>query len=113
MDLVYNQAAKEQGGNMTGAQMKEMTIAMAEPMIMGAGAEYLKNPEALSQPVREFLKTPQSLLEIDFRSTPPLTFKVVTDPGGDISTLLDALNITLSVNGQSGPPLKFVAGLGG
>jgi len=108
VDLAFNLAA-EAAGAPTGAEFKAMLITQAVPMLMAGGSPYLKDPEALVQLYANFLKEPQSL-EIDLKPTPPLTFKML-DQSDEPSTILNALNITLSVNGGAGLPLSFVDSL--
>ena len=110
VDFIFNLKAAEEGGRLTGAELKERTIAQAGLMLMIGGAQYLQNVEALSQPLMNFFKAPGSL-EIDLKSTPPLTFKTVASLGGEPSAVLDSLNITISANGEAGSPLRFTPGL--
>ena len=113
VDLVFNLAAQSQGG-VTGQEMKDGVVAQAGLMLPILGAQYVKNGEKLSQPLILFLTTPESL-EIDLKATPPLTFQAFMEQGGGSESplgLLDALNITLSANGQAGSPLRFAAGEG-
>jgi hypothetical protein len=115
-DLAFNLAA-EAAGAPSGAAFKEMMIAQAQEdqamqMLTAAGPPYLKNPEALIRACLNFLKDPQSL-EIALKPTPPLTFKAFADQSGDPSTILNALNITLSINEEAGLPLSLVDSLAG
>jgi len=110
VDLIFNLRAAEEGGNVTGAELKDRTIVKAGLMLM-IGAQYLKNVEALSRPLLDFLKAPGSL-EIDIKPSKPLTFSTVSALGDeeDPLVILDALNITISANGVAGSPLRFVTG---
>ena len=110
VDLIFNLKAAEEDGRITGAELKDRTIAQAGLMLMIGGAQYLKNVEALSRPLLNFLKAPGSL-EIDLKPAQPLTFlNAASTLGGEPLAILDALNITISANGEAGSPLRFVTG---
>jgi hypothetical protein len=105
VDLVFDLKAKEEG--LTGAQLKQRTMAETEMGLAVVGTLYLKNIGDLSRPLLDFLKSPQSL-EIDLKAVPPLNFAAAKELGAAPLAVLDALNITVSANGQAGSPLRFV-----
>jgi len=109
VDLVFDLKAREEG--LTGAQLKQKTLAETEMGLTIVGTLYLKNIGDLSRPLLDFLKSPQSL-EIDLQAAPPLNFNVVQSLGATPLAILDALNITVSANGQAGSPLRFTTSPG-
>jgi hypothetical protein len=110
IDFILELQARESG--QTAASLKRTLLAQAGAILPAFGAQYVKDSESVSRIVMDFLKAPQSL-EIDLKSAPPLTSAVFQRLAADPAALLDALNITLSGNGEAAPPLKFVPGLGG
>jgi hypothetical protein len=109
VDIIFNFQAKEEEG-VTGAELKQRTMAEIGMMLAVVGDRYLKNPGDLSRPLLDFLNSPQSL-EIDVKAAPPLTFAGLQGLDTEPSLILDALNITFSANGQAGSPLRFAPGL--
>jgi len=110
IDLILEIQARDSG--QTAADLKNTLLAQAGAVLPALGAQYVKDSQSVSRIVLDFLNAPQSL-EIDLKSAPPLTFAVFQSLAADPAALLDALNITLSGNGEAAPPLKFVPGLGG
>jgi hypothetical protein len=111
VDIIFNFKAQEED-DVTGAEMKQRTMAETDMMIAVMGGRYLKNTEDLRRPLLDFLKAPRSL-EIDLKAVPPLSFPMVQDLGLEPMAILDALNITFSANGQAGAPLRFMSPGGG
>lgn len=102
-----NQASGENESSKVSVEdMRKMTIATIKTVMDIRGREILANPEVLAQALADFYTEPQSL-ELRLDAQPVLSFKSAMSAGGDINKVLDTLNISVSANGKSSPPLKF------
>ena len=99
-------AEKKPAKDVTGAELREATVARLAAFLSLRGAEVLKNPEQLSKPLVTFLEKPENL-ELSLKAEPPFGLKSVMAMGGDKSKVLNSLNLKLSANGESVEPMVF------
>ncbi len=90
----------------TAEDLRKQATAGIQMMMQIKGGQYLRNPEAVSKPLVDFLTKPGSL-ELRLAAEPPLGVKSVMATAGDQNKILDSLNLSLSANGQTAPALKF------
>jgi hypothetical protein len=112
VERIFRFQAAVSGEGQTAQGLRKQSADQLELLLQMAGPKNIKNSEALSRPLVDFLRKSQ-VLEINLAAEPPLSFASTQALGGRIPAILDTLHITVSANGQAGAPLQFVTGPSG